>query len=66
MRILQYQHVMQKLVNELKSGNPEVRNKAAKDLYNFVSIELREVPADELNSILDEFNQPIYEMMVIK
>ncbi|CAB4055279.1 MTOR [Lepeophtheirus salmonis] len=52
------------LNRDLKSRNEETRIKGAKDLYNYVSGDLREVSQEELNSILDDFNHSLYEMMV--
>ena len=47
------QQVVQKLVGDLRSKNEEIRHKAAKDLFNYVSVDLREIPADNLNAVLD-------------
>lgn len=47
------QQVVQKIVAELRSKNEETRHKAARDLFNYVSVDLREIPADNLNAILD-------------
>ncbi|QQP56711.1 Serine/threonine-protein kinase TOR, partial [Caligus rogercresseyi] len=55
---------MHRFVADLKSRHEETRIKGAKDLYNYVSGDLREVSAEELNSILDDFNHSLYEMMV--
>nr|QXN57741.1 serine/threonine-protein kinase [Bemisia tabaci] len=55
--------LMQQFVSGLKSRHPETRNKAAKDLYLYVKTELREVPPEELNSFLDDFNRHIFEMV---
>lgn len=47
------QQVVQKLVADLRSKNEEIRHRAAKDLFNYVSVDLREIPADNLNAVLD-------------
>ena len=59
----QQQQLMLKFATDLKSRNEGIRNKAAKDLYNYVSTELREVGQEDLNTFLDEFNHQIYEMV---
>ena len=45
--------VVQKLVTDLRAKNEETRHKAARDLFTFVSVDLREIPADNLNAVLD-------------
>ena len=47
------QQVVQKLVADLRSKNEDIRFRAAKDLFNYVSVDLREIPADNLNAVLD-------------
>ena len=47
------QQIVQKLVADLRSKNEEIRHRAAKDLFNYVSVDLREIPADNLNAVLD-------------
>ena len=47
------QQVVQKIVSDLRSKSEEVRHKAARDLFNYVSVDLREAPADNLNAVLD-------------
>ncbi len=47
------QQTLQRLINELKSKNEETRHRATRDLYNFVSIDLREAPFESLNAGLD-------------
>lgn len=59
----QQQQLMLKFATELKSRHEGVRNKAAKDLYLYVSTELREVGQEELNTFLDDFNHFIFEMV---
>ena len=60
----QQQHqLMLKFATDLKSRNEGIRNKAAKDLYIYVSTELREVGQEELNTFLDDFNHHIFEMV---
>ena len=50
----QQQQLMLKFATDLKSRNEGIRNKAAKDLYIYVSTELREVGQEELNTFLDD------------
>ena len=57
------QQLMLKFATDLKSKNENLRNKAAKDLYNYVSTELREISQEDLNTFLDEFNHHIFEMV---
>ena len=59
----QQQQIMLRFTTDLKSRNEGIRNKAAKDLYIYVSTELREVGQEELNNFLDEFNHQIFEMV---
>ena len=59
----QQQQLMLKFATDLKSRNEGIRNKAAKDLYIYVSTELREVGQEELNTFLDDFNHHIFEMV---
>ena len=59
----QQQQVMSRFANDLKSKSEGVRNKAAKDLYTYVSTDLREVSQEDLNTFLDEFNHHIFEMV---
>jgi FKBP12-rapamycin complex-associated protein len=47
------QQVVQRLVADLRSRTEETRHKAARDLFNYVSVDLREIPADNLNAVLD-------------
>lgn len=47
------QQVVQKIVLDLRSKSEETRHKAARDLFNYVSVDLREIPADNLNAVLD-------------
>ena len=59
----QQQQVMVRFATDLKSKSEGVRNKAAKDLYTYVSTELREVSQEDLNTFLDDFNHYIFEMV---
>ena len=59
----QQQQIMLRFATDLKSKHEGVRNKAAKDLYTYVSTELREVSQEELNTFLDDFNHHIFEMV---
>ena len=59
----QQQAVMLRFATDLKSKSEGIRNKAAKDLYTYVSTELREVSQEELNTFLDDFNHHIFEMV---
>ena len=47
------QQVVQNLVAALRQRQDETRHKAARDLFNYVSVDLREIPADNLNAVLD-------------
>ena len=47
------QQVVQNLVAALRQKSDETRHKAARDLFNYVSVDLREIPADNLNAVLD-------------
>lgn len=55
--------VMNTFISGLKSRSDDVRLKAANDLHHFVSTELREMPAEEHKSFMDEFNHYIFEMV---
>lgn len=55
--------MMLQFVTGLKSRHEESRAKAARDLYHYVTTELREVPAEDLTSFMDEFNHHIFEMV---
>ena len=44
---------VENLVTALRQKNDETRHKAARDLFNYVSVDLREIPADNLNEVLD-------------
>ena len=48
-----HQQTVLKLIPDLKSKNEEVRTKAAKALFDFVSSDLREVSPEELGAVLD-------------
>ena len=52
-----------RFVGELKSRSEETRCAAAKELFHYVSAEMREVPAEELNAFLDLFTKQILEMV---
>ena len=47
----------------LKSRSDETRLKAAHDLQKFVSTELRELPAEQYSSTLDEINSNIFSLV---
>ena len=55
--------IVQPVVEPMKHCTALIRNKAAKDLYMYVSTELREVGQEELNTFLDDFNHYIFEMV---
>ncbi|CAG7725809.1 unnamed protein product [Allacma fusca] len=55
--------VMTQFVQGLKSKNEETRLRAAKDLYHYVTTELREVSVEELTAFMDEFNHHIFDMV---
>ena len=50
---LSQQQIIQRLVSDLRSKGEETRHRAARDLFNYVSVDLREIPADNLNAVLD-------------
>lgn len=52
-----------RFVSELKSRSEETRVSAARELFHYVSAEMREVPAEELNAFLDLFTKQILEMV---
>ena len=52
-----------RFVGELKSRSEETRCAAAKELFHYVSAEMREVLAEELNAFLDLFTKQILEMV---
>ncbi|RZC37432.1 serine/threonine-protein kinase mTOR [Asbolus verrucosus] len=54
---------MQQFVAGLKSRNPDIRQKTARELSLYVKSELREATPDEITSFLDEFNHHIFEMV---
>ncbi len=54
---------MKGFVEKLRSKNEEVRIKAARDLYNYVTTELREVGNEEFNRFMDTFNHHIFELV---
>lgn len=47
------QQTVQRLVADLRSKSEETRHKAAREMFNYVSVDLREIPADNLNAVLD-------------
>ncbi|KAI5755082.1 hypothetical protein M8J77_013919 [Diaphorina citri] len=55
--------LVQQFVAGLKSRNPEVRNKTARDLHHYVRTELREVTVEEVTAFTDAFNHHIFEMV---
>ena len=55
--------VIAKFVADLKSKSEENRFRSAKELYNYVSIELREAPKEELNTFLDTFTKQVLELV---
>uniref|UniRef100_A0A8D9ABA5 Serine/threonine-protein kinase TOR n=1 Tax=Cacopsylla melanoneura TaxID=428564 RepID=A0A8D9ABA5_9HEMI len=55
--------LVQQFVAGLKSRNPDVRNKTARDLHRYVRTELREVTVDEVTAFTDAFNHHIFEMV---
>ena len=54
---LAQQQSVQRLVSDLRSKSEETRHRAARDLFNYVSVDLREIPADNLNSVLDHITK---------
>ena len=46
-------HIVQRIVSDLRSKKEETRHRAARDLFNYVSVDLREIPAENLNDVLD-------------
>lgn len=54
---------VQQFVHRLKSKHEDVRNKAARDLYHYVIMELREATQDDITSFMDEINHQIFEMV---
>lgn len=54
---------MEQFVSGLKSRHEETRAKTARDLYHYVTTELREVAVEELIAFLDDFNHHIFEMV---
>lgn len=50
-------------IHGLKSRQDDVRLRAARDLQRFVSTELRELPAEDYGSVLDEINQSIFSLI---
>ena len=55
--------VISKFVTDLRSKSEETRYRSAKELYNYVSIELREVQKEDLNNFLDTFTKQILELV---
>ena len=55
--------IVQQLVTGLKSRNEDTRAKAARDIKQYVSTELKEVPTDDVTAFMDEFNREISEMV---
>lgn len=53
----QHLATVHKLVPELRSKQEHVRVKAAKQLFQFVSSDLREVSAEELSAVLDQLTK---------
>ncbi len=47
------QQILERLITDLKSRNEDTRYRATRDLYNYVSVDLREAPAESLNAGLD-------------
>ena len=45
--------IVQKIVSDLRSRHTDTRNRAAKELFTYVSTDLREVPPENLNAVLD-------------
>ncbi len=50
---VQQQQIVQKIVSDLRSRHTDTRNRAAKELFSYVSTDLREVPPENLNAVLD-------------
>ena len=52
-------------INEIWTGlkSRQHQNKAAQDLLLYVKTELREMPQEELQTFLDEFNHIIFDMI---
>lgn len=48
------------LVGGLKSRHPETRHKAIRELLHFAKTDLREMTAEALTQVLDDFNQQIH------
>uniref|UniRef100_T1ISC3 Serine/threonine-protein kinase TOR n=1 Tax=Strigamia maritima TaxID=126957 RepID=T1ISC3_STRMM len=55
--------LMAQIVSGLKSKNEETRVKAARDLYHYVTTELREISVEDLTVFIDDFNHHIFEMV---
>ncbi|EEB07626.1 phosphatidylinositol kinase Tor2 [Schizosaccharomyces japonicus yFS275] len=49
--------------NDLKSKNPNVRNRAANELYDFVVTSSRELSREALNKLNNDINKKIYELI---
>lgn len=54
---------LQQFVTGLKSRHSDVRAKAAHDLKVYIKSELREIPAEEVNTFVNELNQHIFQMV---
>lgn len=55
--------LVQQFVQRLKSKHEDVRNKAARELCQYVKTELREATQEEITVFMDEFNHHIFEMV---
>ncbi|KAJ1521597.1 hypothetical protein ONE63_003248 [Megalurothrips usitatus] len=55
--------MMQQYVKGLKSRSDETRKKAARELLQYLTTELREVSLEEQATFMDEFNDHIFEMV---
>ncbi|XP_012554042.1 serine/threonine-protein kinase mTOR isoform X1 [Hydra vulgaris] len=57
------QQKMLQILNGLKSPNENHRNKVAQELQHFFTTELREIPADQLNELMDMLTHHICELV---
>ena len=52
---------IQRFILGLRSKNEDERYRTARDLFNFVSSDLREVPAEELSAVLDQLTKQMLD-----
>ena len=48
-----FYQIIHKIVSDLRSRHPDVQTRSAKELFNYVATDLREVPPENLNAVLD-------------